>query len=191
HLGGDQGGVREERDRAGADAGSQGMSVRPVRIYGDPVLRVKTRDVHEFDDTLRALVADLYETMAAYNGVGLAANQVGVAQRVFVVDVPHENGAHDRFAVVNPVLDHKAGKDKAEEGCLSMPGILADVQRAVKLRLRGLDEHGKPFEREVTGFLARAVQHETDHLDGVLFTDRLSHLKRQFLKRDLDALARG
>jgi peptide deformylase len=167
------------------------VSVRPVRIYGDPVLRLRTREVRDFDDTLRALVADLYETMAAYSGVGLAANQVGVAQRVFVVDVPKEDGTHDRFAVVNPVLDQKKGKDTAEEGCLSMPGILEQVQRATSVRLRGLDEHGRPLERVVTGYLARAIQHETDHLDGVLFTDRLSLLKRQFLKRDLDALARG
>jgi peptide deformylase len=167
------------------------MAVRPVRIYGDPVLREKARPVRDFDDSLRALVADLYETMAAYNGVGLAANQVGVAQRVFVVDMAQEDGTHDRFAVVNPVLDQRSGKEKAEEGCLSMPGILEDVERATRIRLRGSDEHGRPFERVLTGFLARAVQHETDHLDGVLFTDRLSLLKRQFLKRDLDALARG
>jgi peptide deformylase len=167
------------------------VSVRPVRIYGDPVLRTKTRDVRDFDDTLRALVADLYETMAAYSGVGLAANQVGVAQRVFVVDVPHEDGTHDRFAVVNPVVDQRRGKEKGEEGCLSMPGILEEVDRAASVRVRGFDEHGQPLEKLVSGFLARAIQHETDHLDGVLFTDRLSPLKRQFLKRDLDALARG
>lgn len=167
------------------------MPLRPVRIYGDPVLRQKASEVREFDDSLRALVTDLYDTMAAYHGVGLAANQVGVAQRVFVVDVPREDGTHDRFAVVNPVLDQRSGKDKAEEGCLSMPGILADVDRALKLRLRALDEHGQPFERIVEGYLARAIQHETDHLDGVLFTDRLGPLKRQFLRRDLDALARG
>ena len=167
------------------------MAVRPVRIYGDPVLREKARDVRDFDDTLRALVAELYETMAAYNGVGLAANQVGVAQRVFVVDVPVEDGSHERFAVVNPHIDQRSGKEKAEEGCLSMPGILEEVERATQVRLRGLDEHGRKLERTLTGFLARAVQHEADHLDGVLFTDRLSMLKRQFLKRDLDALARG
>jgi len=167
------------------------MSVRPVRIYGDPVLREKTREVRDFDDSLRTLVADLYETMAAYNGVGLAANQVGVSQRVFVIDVPNEDGTHDRFAVVNPVLDQRSGKEKGEEGCLSMPGIVEDVVRATSVRVRGLDEHGQKLERVVKGFLARAIQHEADHLDGVLFTDRLSMLKRQFLKHDLDALARG
>lgn len=167
------------------------MAQRPVRIYGDPVLREKAREIRDFDDSLRALVADLFETMHAYNGVGLAANQVGVAQRVFVVDVPREDGERDRFAVVNPVLDHRLGKQRDEEGCLSMPGINEEVERPLKLRLRGLDEHGRPIDRVVEGFLARAVQHETDHLDGVLFTDRLSPLKKQFLRRDLDALARG
>ena len=167
------------------------MSLRPVRIYGDPVLREKARAVTAFDESLRALVADLFDTMRAYNGVGLAANQVGVAQRVFVVDVPGEDGAHDRFAVVNPELSERSGRDSAEEGCLSMPGIHEDVTRATKLHLRGFDEHGAPIDRIVTDFLARAVQHETDHLDGVLFTDRLGLLKKQFLRRNLDQLARG
>ena len=167
------------------------MPIRPIRIYGDPVLRAKAGEVREFDDSLRSLVSDLYDTMAAYHGVGLAANQIGVAQRVFVVDVPLEDGTHDRFAVVNPVLDQRSGKEKSEEGCLSMPGILADVDRALRLRLRAFDENGQAFERIVEGYVARAIQHETDHLDGVMFTDRLGPLKRQFLRRDLDALARG
>lgn len=167
------------------------MSVRRVVIYGDPVLRRKADEVTSFDDSLRTLVGDLYETMRAYNGVGLAANQVGVAQRVFVLDVPVGEGARERFAVVNPVLDRREGKEAGEEGCLSMPGIYEDVVRATQLRLRGFDEHGRPIERIVEGFLARAVQHETDHLDGVLFTDRLGPLKKQFLRRQLDELARG
>lgn len=167
------------------------MAVRPVRIYGDPVLRQKAREVVEFDDSLRALVADMYDTMQAYNGVGLAAPQVGVAQRVFVVDVPRESGERDRFAVINPQIDQRKGKDVAEEGCLSMPGMLEDVSRAFELRLRWQDEYGKSHERRVDDYLARAIQHEADHLDGVLFTDRLSPLKKQFLRRALDALARG
>jgi len=167
------------------------MPLRPVRIYGDPVLRQKARDVRAFDDALRALVADLFETMEANQGVGLAANQVGVAERVFVVDVPHEDGSHDRFAIVNPVLSERKGKQRDEEGCLSIPGIAEEVQRALSVRLRGFDEHGAPVDRVVEGYLARAVQHEADHLDGVLFVDRLSPLKKQFLRKDLDALARG
>ena len=167
------------------------MALRPVRIYGDPVLRQKAHEVLDFDDALHALVTDLFETMHAYQGVGLAANQVGVAQRVFVVDVPSEDGSHDRIAVVNPLLSERRGRQRDDEGCLSMPGITEEVERARSVRLRGLDELGRPIDRVVEGFLARAVQHEADHLDGVLFTDRLSLLKRQFLRRELDALARG
>jgi peptide deformylase len=171
--------------------GSDAMPVRPVRIYGDPVLKQKAADVTDFDDSLRALVADLFDTMKAYNGVGLAAPQVGVSQRVFVVDVPMEDGTHDRFAAVNPTLDRREGHEPGEEGCLSMPGILEDVVRSTSLRLRGFDEFGKPFERKVDDYLARAIQHESDHLDGVLFTDRLSLVKRALLRKKLDALARG
>jgi peptide deformylase len=160
-------------------------------IYGDPVLRRKSSDVTSFDDSLRALVADLFDTCKAYNGVGLAANQVGVAQRVFVIDVPVDAATRERFAVVNPVLDQRTGKETAEEGCLSIPGVYEEVVRAGQLRLRAFDENGRPFERIVEGYLARAIQHENDHIDGVLFTDRLSPLKRQFLRRQLDELARG
>lgn len=167
------------------------MAVRPVRIYGDPVLRQKAKDVTSFDDSLRALVADLFDTMKAYNGVGLAANQVGVAQRVFVVEVPIEGGGSERIVAVNPTLDARTGRESGEEGCLSMPGLYEDITRATALRLRALDAHGQPFERRVEGFLARAIQHEADHLEGVLFTDRVSPLKQQFLRRQLDALARG
>lgn len=167
------------------------MPVRPVRIYGDPVLRQKSAPVTAFDDSLRELVTDMFETMAAYNGVGLAANQVGVAQRVFVVDVPHEDGSRDRFAVINPVLEKRQGHEKGEEGCLSMPGIVEDVVRAESLVLKAFDEHGTAFERAVEGYLARAVQHEADHIDGVLFTDRLSIVKRQLLRKKLDELIRG
>jgi peptide deformylase len=167
------------------------VSIRRIVIYGDPVLRRKSDDITSFDDSLRALVADMYETNKSYNGVGLAANQVGVAQRVFIVDVPVAENTRERFAVINPVLDQREGKESGEEGCLSMPGLYEEVMRATKLRLRGFDEFGKPLEKIVEGYLARAVQHETDHLDGVLFTDRLGPLKKQFLRRQLDELARG
>jgi peptide deformylase len=167
------------------------VSMRRIVIYGDPVLRRKADDITSFDESLRALVADMYETMKAYNGVGLAANQVGVAQRVFIVDVPVAEDTRERFAVINPELDQREGKETGEEGCLSIPGVYEEVTRAAKLRLRGFDAFGKPFEKVVEGYLARAIQHEADHLDGVLFTDRLGPLKRQFLRRQLDELARG
>ena len=167
------------------------MAVRPVRIYGDPVLRTRTREVTEFDESLRQLVGDMYDTMKIYNGVGLAANQIGVGQRVLVVDVPIDDDTRERFALVNPVLSAPAGAETGEEGCLSIPGIYEDVRRALRVTVQAQDEHGNPIQRTVDGYLARAIQHEVDHLDGVLFIDRLSVLKRQFLKRSLDALARG
>jgi peptide deformylase len=167
------------------------MALRPVRIYGDPVLRQKAQAVTEFDDALRTLVGDMRDTMKAYEGVGLAANQVGVAQRVLVVDVPLDDEHRARHVLANPVIGARSGSETGEEGCLSIPGIYDDVARSARLTVTGLDEHGRPVEIEAEGYLARALQHEIDHLDGVLFVDRLSPLKRQFLRRSLDLLARG
>lgn len=167
------------------------MAVLQVRIYGDPVLREKAKEVVEFDDDLRALARDMMETMAAYQGVGLAGNQVGVARRIFVVDVPLDDEKRARHCIVNPEIEARSGSDTGEEGCLSIPGIYEDVERSLRIRLRGYDERGRPVEIEAEGYLARAIQHEVDHLNGVLFVDRLSPLRRQFLKKELDALARG
>ncbi len=165
--------------------------VRPVRIFGDPVLREKAREVVRVDDALRQLIEDMRETMKAFSGVGLAANQVGVPIRLLVVDVPTEEGERAEHALVNPVIRRRTGTQTAEEGCLSIPGIWEDVTRAERVVVQALDEQGRDVELDVEGYLARAIQHEVDHLEGVLFTDRLSMLKRQFLRRDLDALARG
>jgi len=167
------------------------VSIRTVRLYGDPVLRQKAAEVVEFDDELRRLLEDMRETMHAYNGVGLAGNQIGVLQRVAVIAVPREDETRDQFTLVNPEIVERSGSDIDEEGCLSIPGIWEDVSRALEVRVRARDEHGKPFEIRAQGYLARAIQHEIDHLDGVLFVDRLSLLRRQFLRRSLDALARG
>ena len=169
------------------------MAVLPVRIYGDPVLRQRAAEVKTFDEALHRLVADLRETMHAYQGVGLAATQVSVLQRVLVVDVPldDDGGTRATHTLVNPVIAERAARQNAEEGCLSIPGIYEDVSRALEIRVRYQDENGKPLTLDAEGYLARAIQHEVDHLDGVLFVDRLSALKRQFLKRALEALARG
>ncbi len=167
------------------------MSLRPVRIYGDPVLRDRAVEVPGVDDTLRQLIADLRESMKAYGGVGLAANQVGVAQRVLVVDVPLEEGERAVHALINPVVKRRVGTISGEEGCLSLPGIWEDVTRSERVVVEALDEEGRKLVLDAEGYLARAIQHEMDHLDGVLFVDRLSPLKRQFLRRSLDELARG
>lgn len=167
------------------------MAIRLVRVFGDPVLRQKAQAVVTFDAELRALVADMRETMKAYEGVGLAANQIGIALRLLVIDVPIEDESRVQFTIVNPVITGRSGSESGEEGCLSIPGIYEDVTRSARLHVSGQDEHGAPFELDAQGFLARAIQHEVDHLDGVLFVDRLSPLKRQFLKKPLEALSRG
>lgn len=169
------------------------MAVRTVRLYGDPVLREKALEIVRFDDALRAFVHDMVETMHAYNGVGLAANQVGVLQRVVVVDVPpdEEGGERFRYTLVNPRIAERSGTEDGEEGCLSIPGIYEDVKRSTRMRVRAQDAFGRPLDFVAEDYLARAIQHELDHLDGVLFVDRLSPLKRQFLKRPLEGLARG
>jgi len=167
------------------------MAVRPVRLYGDPVLRQRAADVTEFDGTLQSLLEEMRETMKAYNGVGLAANQVGVLQRVLIVDVPREDGPRQRYVLINPVIEKRSGTIRGEEGCLSIPGIWEEVTRAKKIEVSARDEQGKTHTIEAEDYLARAIQHEVDHLDGVLFVDRLSALKRSFLRRSLEALARG
>ena len=155
------------------------MAVRSLHILGSPVLRQKALPV-TVDDDVRRLVDDLFETMHAARGVGLAANQVGVAKRVAVVDIgPDDPGP---LVLINPVIvSRSAETDIAEEGCLSIPELFGEVERAVTVEVAALDRDGRPWQAEVHGYKARAVQHEIDHLDGVLFLDHLSAVKRGLL----------
>jgi peptide deformylase len=132
--------------------------------------------VQTVDDDVRRLIADMFETMDAAKGIGLAANQVGVARRVAVVDVDD-----DRFIMVNPRILETEGRASAEEGCLSIPDIYADVTRPDRVVIEALDAEGNSYRKEATGLKARAIQHEIDHLDGILFLDHLSLVKRQML----------
>jgi peptide deformylase len=152
------------------------MAVRPVVITGEPVLHRPAALVEAFDDGLRQLVADMFETMDAAHGVGLAANQVGATRRVAVVSADEH-----RFAMINPVIVESEGRDTAEEGCLSIPDIFADVTRPERVVLEALGADGEPFRLEATGLTARAIQHELDHLDGILFLDHLGPIKRKML----------
>lgn len=153
--------------------------IREIRLFGDPVLREPAEPVAAVDDDVRALVADLVETMYEADGVGLAAPQVGVGLRVIVVDTREEEGA-GALALINPrIADTSAETDRAEEGCLSIPGIADIVERPVRVVVEALDPDGEPVRIEADGLSARALQHEVDHLDGVLFLDRLSALKRK------------
>jgi peptide deformylase len=152
------------------------MSTLPIHLLGSPVLRQHSVDITEVDEEVRRLIADMFETMDAAKGIGLAANQVGIARRVAVVDVDE-----DRFALVNPRIVETEGRATAEEGCLSIPEIYADVARPDRIVVEALDAEGNPFRKEATGLKARAIQHEIDHLDGILFLDHLSLIKRQML----------
>lgn len=156
------------------------MSIRSLHLLGSPVLRERAKAVPVVDDTVRQFVEDLFDTMRAAKGVGLAANQVGVALRVAVVDVGEE--APDPLVLINPVVTPRGDLiETAEEGCLSIPDIFAEVDRPVDITLQALDRDGKPYAMEISGYKARAVQHEVDHLDGVLFLDHLTAVKRASL----------
>lgn len=153
--------------------------IREIRLFGDPVLREPAEPVAAIDDRVRALVADLVETMYEADGVGLAAPQVGIGLRVIVVDTREEEGS-GALALINPrIADASAETDKVEEGCLSIPGIAEIVERPARVVVEALDPAGEPVRIEADGLSARALQHEVDHLDGVLFLDRLSALKRK------------
>ena len=146
----------------------------PIRLFGDPVLRTAAEPVRDFDAELRKLVKDLTETMLDAPGVGLAAPQIGVGLRVFTYYVDDELGH-----LINPSLDLSAEQEIDDEGCLSFPGLAYPTQRALGVVAKGFNMHGEPVTLEGTGHLARCVQHETDHLDGILFIDRMDPAQRK------------
>ena len=152
------------------------MSLLNLHLLGSPVLRQHSQPVDAVDDEVKRLITDMFETMDAAKGIGLAANQVGVARRVAVVDVDE-----DRFVMVNPRIVETEGKASAEEGCLSIPEIYGDVTRPDRVVVEAFDAEGQLYRKEATGLKARAIQHEIDHLDGILFLDHLSLVKRQIL----------
>lgn len=152
------------------------MSLLTLHLLGSPVLRQESAQVPGVDEETRKFIDDMFETMAAAKGVGLAANQVGVARRMAVIDAEGQ-----RFAMINPRIVSAEGRDTAEEGCLSIPDIYGDVTRPARVVLEALDRDGKPFRLEAQGLVARAIQHEIDHLDGILFLDHLGSLRRAML----------
>lgn len=154
------------------------MAVRPIRLFGDPVLRTPAKPVTDFDKELRTLITDLTETMREAKGAGLAAPQLGVGLRVFTWQVDGEPGY-----LVNPSLQLSDDTQDGPEGCLSIPGVTIDCRRAMNVVAHGLDMYGEPKIVEGSEMLARALQHETDHLDGILFIDRLDReAKREAMR---------
>ena len=158
------------------------MSIKDIRIFGDPVLRTPAVEVVDFDKELRQLVSDLTETMLNAPGAGLAAPQIGVGLRVFTYHVDDEPGH-----LINPSLDLSSEMQEGEEGCLSFPGIFYDTPRALRVVAKGFNQYGEPVTIEGSELLARCVQHETDHLDGILFIDRMDKAQRKLAMKAIRA----
>ncbi len=165
--------------------------IRPILKYGDDVLHQPARAVGEITTDIERLVDDMIETMYAAPGVGLAATQVGVGLRVFVVDVSLGRDPAGLIVMINPEFVERDGMQLEEEGCLSVPGFNATVVRPARAVVRGLDRSGQPHQREGTDLLARAFQHEMDHLDGTLFVDRLRGIKRDLIVKKIRKLSRA
>ncbi len=154
------------------------MAVLEILKFPHPVLRQKARRVEQIDETIHRLVEDMTETMYRAPGIGLAANQVGLPRRVIVVDVSAGEAPENRLVLINPEILHREGRVTTEEGCLSVPDLREDVTRSGRVVVRALDLEGRRVEVEADDLLAVALQHEIDHLDGILFIDRISQLKR-------------
>lgn len=178
----------EAREAAHRERGT----VRPITVVGNPVLHRPCRVVTEFDDALAQLIDDMFASQRAAEGVGLAANQIGVDLRVFVYDCPDDDGVRHAGHVVNPVLEDlpvdRRVLDDSNEGCLSVPGAYAELPRPDYAVVRGQDMHGNPIAVQGTGYFARCLQHETDHLYGYLYIDRLSKRDRKEALRQMAEL---
>jgi peptide deformylase len=159
------------------------MAVLNIKKYPEDVLKKKTKPVSKFDPELQKLIDDMIETMYAAPGVGLAANQVGVSKQVAVIDVSSRDETSSLIVLVNPEIIYEEGEDSSEEGCLSIPEYTTVVKRAEIVKVRCLDRNGALIEIEAEGLLARALQHEIDHLNGYLLIDRIGRIKREFFKK--------
>jgi len=165
--------------------------ILPIVKYPDPVLQQPGEPVTEFDDKLRQFVADLFETMYAAQGIGLAAPQVSVSKRITVIDTSNAKEPDKKMVLINPEIIEQEGRIYEDEGCLSFPEIREKVVRHAKVRIRAQDEYGKWFEAEGEELLSRCIQHEIDHLDGVLFIFRISSLKRDLALRKIRKMQRA
>ena len=162
------------------------MSILTVLEFPDKRLRTKAKEVTVFDGAIKILIDDMLETMYDSKGIGLAATQIDVHQRVIVIDVSEEKDAP--LCLINPEILEKDGVEESEEGCLSVPGFFENITRAEHIKLKALDKYGKPFDMEANEILSVCIQHEMDHLEGKLFVDYLSPLKRQRIKAKLDKI---
>lgn len=165
--------------------------IYPIVKYPDPVLQKPAEPITTFDAKLRQLVDDMFASMYDAQGIGLAAPQIGISQRLTVIDLSFQKDPKQKIVLINPEIVEKKGKQVEEEGCLSLPEIRDRVVRAAQVKVRALDAHGKPVEVDGEELLARALQHEIDHLDGILFIFRLSRLKRDLQLRKIRKLQKA
>jgi len=165
--------------------------IYPIIKYGNPVLEKPAETVTVFDDELKTLIDDMFESMYAAHGVGLAAPQIGISRRIAVIDVTFKEDANAKLVLINPEIIHTEGKHTQSEGCLSVPDFRENVTRPGKVTVRAQDIHGKVFEKTGEELLARALLHETDHLKGKLYMSHLSALKRDLMKRKIRKLMKA
>lgn len=165
--------------------------IYPIVKYGNPVLEKHSEKVTVFDEELKKLIEDMFESMYAARGVGLAAPQIGISRRIAVVDVTFKEDPNAQLVLINPEIIHKEGRHSQSEGCLSIPDFRENVSRAQTVTVRAQDVNGKVFEKTGDDLLARAFQHETDHLNGKLYISHISALKRDLIKRKIRKLAKA
>lgn len=161
------------------------VKIHEIVKYPDPVLATSAAPVTAFDAALKKLVAEMFASMYAAQGIGLAAPQIGISKRMTVIDISFNKNAEEKLVLINPEIVEQHGKQFEEEGCLSLPDIREKVQRAAQVKVRAQNERGEWFEVDGEELLARALQHEIDHLNGVLFIDRISRLKRELALRKI------
>ena len=172
-------------------ATKEALKIHEIIKYPDPVLARPGAAVTEFDEALKMLVAEMFESMYAAQGIGLAAPQINIAKRITVIDISFKKEPKDKLVLINPEIIDKRGKQLEEEGCLSLPEIRDKVPRAAWVKVRAQNENGEWFEVEGEELLARALQHEIDHLNGILFIDRLSRLKRELILRKIKKMQKN
>lgn len=165
--------------------------IHPIVKYTDPVLDTPAKPIEQFDDELQKLVAEMFESMYAAQGVGLAAPQIGISRRLAVIDVTNGKNPEAKIVCANPEIIHVEGEQREEEGCLSLPGFRGHVLRPQYVTIRAQDASGKEFEMRGEGLLARAFCHEIDHLNGLLFISHLGLLKRDLIKRKIRKLKKA
>jgi len=164
--------------------------IEKIRVYGDPVLRKMAEKVTDFDSNLQELVDRMNQVMYEKNGIGLAGPQVGISHKIVTIDLSFGEEVDNILTLINPEILNREGEATFEEGCLSVPGIFEELARSAKIFVRYQDLNGKPQEIEADTMLARVVQHEVDHLEGILFVDRLSTVKRNLLAKQLRSIAK-